>query len=499
MTGEGSTQAAWPKAKLPCPADNCNETRASKQTLSRHIMKAHEGLQQGVQQGVQQLKNFLSSPMLRPSSSPGPPVVSPASTTASIAASSTTTGSTTTPARLVFGQGAITQVQVHDEEGVENADMEEDDSTGDGDTADKEVEEEDEEDLFEDAADDDKWLHEALDKLAHEVIDAEEEASRQELKVKINEVTQKLQTNSLHTKHMIDKLRQEKAQWRETLIKQRQLEDENERLKSECDSCRNSEEVIERKNANLDVKDAKIAELGKKIKKLEGENKKNKDEYKTDIDTVHDTLANIAKRNNDLKAEVEKQKKLVETLKVTTSAESVDVTNVEVHSQGENQRVDMSHNSTRHRCNACAKDFNASVDLERHMEDKHFQGECAMCKKEFATKKQAFEHICEDTEVIAQKCGQSYCKKEFASSQAMKVHMKKSHFGNQRTVCTKCSEILSNEEVKRHMDMCGKSVASIERTQEKSMEVCRHWRRGRCDRGSGCNFSHVGRQDAPRP
>ena len=283
MTGEGSTQAAWPKAKLPCPADNCNETRASKQTLSRHIMKAHEGLQQGVQQGVQQLKNFLSSPMLRPSSSPGPPVVSPASTTASIAASSTTTGSTTTPARLVFGQGAITQVQVHDEEGVENADMEEDDSTGDGDTADKEVEEEDEEDLFEDAADDDKWLHEALDKLAHEVIDAEEEASRQELKVKINEVTQKLQTNSLHTKHMIDKLRQEKAQWRETLIKQRQLEDENERLKSECDSCRNSEEVIERKNVNLDVKDAKIAELGKKNKKLEGENKKNKDEYKTDI------------------------------------------------------------------------------------------------------------------------------------------------------------------------------------------------------------------------
>ena len=66
-----------------------------------------------------------------------------------------------------------------------------------------------------------------------------------------------------------------------------------------------------------------------------------------------------------------------------------------------------------------------------------------MCKIEFTTKKQAFEHICEDAEVIAQKCGKSYCKKEFASSQALKVHMKKSHFGNQRTVCTKCAEILN--------------------------------------------------------
>ena len=59
-------------------------------------------------------------------------------------------------------------------------------------------------------------------------------------------------------------------------MKQRQLEDENERLKSECDSCRNSEEVIERKNSNLDFKDAKIAELGKKIKKLEVRTKKTK-------------------------------------------------------------------------------------------------------------------------------------------------------------------------------------------------------------------------------
>ena len=210
MVREGSlTQAAATKVKHPCPADNCNKTCASKQNLSRHIVKAHEG----VQQGVHQLKNFLLSPMTRPSSSPGPPLaMSPAPVTAaSTSAPSTTSGPTTTPSRLVFSQGADSQVD--QDEGAENADEEDDDSTGDGDAAEKEAEEEEEDDMFEETdEDEDKWLHEALDKLTQEAIEAEGEASRQELKGKINEVTQKLQTKALHNKHMINKLRQEKTQ-----------------------------------------------------------------------------------------------------------------------------------------------------------------------------------------------------------------------------------------------------------------------------------------------
>ena len=116
-----TTQTAAIKVKLPCPADNCDETRASKQTLSKHMLKANEGLQQGVQQGVQTLKNFLISPMTRPSSSPGPATANssttamsaapattttaPATTTtASTSAPSTTSGLTSTPARLLFSQ-----------------------------------------------------------------------------------------------------------------------------------------------------------------------------------------------------------------------------------------------------------------------------------------------------------------------------------------------------------------------------------------------------------
>ena len=75
--------------------------------------------------------------------------------------------------------------------------------------------------------------------------------------------------------------------------------------------------------------------------------------------------------------------------------------------------------------------------------------------------------------------------------------MKSSHFGTQRKVCTKCSsEILNaNTSMKKHNETCGKGASKTHKTQEKSLEVCKHWRRGKCDRGSQCNFSHVGHQD----
>ena len=53
--------------------------------------------------------------------------------------------------------------------------------------------------------------------------------------------------------------------------------------------------------------------------------------------------------------------------------------------------------------------------------------------------------------------------------------------------------------MKSHMEMCGKDFTGSEGTQERSLEVCKHWRRGRCDWGSSCNFSHVGCQDTSRP
>ena len=94
--------------------------------------------------------------------------------------------------------------------------------------------------------------------------------------------------------------------------------------------------------------------------------------------------------------------------------------------------------------------------------------------------------------IAPQVCDKSYCKKEFVSTAALAKHVKNSHFGHQRSVCTKCGEII-DKNMKSHIETCGKR--SPENIQERSREVCKHWKRGKCNRGQSFNFSHVGRQD----
>ena len=75
--------------------------------------------------------------------------------------------------------------------------------------------------------------------------------------------------------------------------------------------------------------------------------------------------------------------------------------------------------------------------------------------------------------------------------------MKNTHFGNQRSVCKKCEEIVSNNEMNKHNETCGRSVSEAGQIQEKSNIVCKHWRRGHCNMGNECMFSHVGYQKTP--
>ena len=218
---------------------------------------------------------------------------------------------------------------------------------------------------------------------------------------------------------------------------------------------------------------------------------------------MNEMVGNVTKSNNNLKSEVSKLKAHIESLEEAIAPDAVPETvEVEVHNQEVAARVTMNKESSEHRCHACDKLFSADKDLNSHIRDKHTESEsvCHMNEKKFTTKKQAHEHICMEGEIVAQVCEKSYCKKEFVSSTALKDHMKTNHFGHQRSVCPKCGEICGNKgEIKKHMETCTKNSHEGKDKRERNKEVCYHWRRGNCNRGSSCGFSHVGKQDTHRP
>ena len=391
------------------------------------------------------------------------------------------------------GQGDPVENAMEEEDEGEDEDEENVNAEDDAYNAELEVENE----VMEEAAQDQE-IYEELVRITQEVIQPEnEEEIRKELKINI----EKLKVSGKHQKYMLNQLRKEKAKWKDTINKQRQLEAENDNLK------KNHEQVETFLQTSMNAKEAEVSEMTKKLKKAEGDHKKMKDQHKAALDTVHDTLGNVTKRNNDLKIEVAKQKSLITAMKEAKDREAADPEedgsveddtdrDLEAQEQNHPPRVTMSKKSKEHRCHACDRVFNAAGDLDRHINDKHSPNECHMCNKKFNTRKQVQEHMCTEGDIIAQECEKSYCQKQFISSQALKNHMKTSYFGNQRFVCNKCGEIENtNHNLKKHIEVCGKAQANIRHTTEKSLEVCKHWRRGRCHWGSQCNFSHVGRQD----
>ena len=259
-----------------------------------------------------------------------------------------------------------------------------------------------------------------------------------------------------------------------SLEKQRKLEAEILRMKEdaerECDQCVMRAEVQTDQEAAIKEKDKEIQQANNKFKKIQKDLEANKDQHKTSMDNLYDTLGNLTKRNNDRKAEISKQKELIETREKDNS--HITVTTAQVINQEPMQSVDMSKESTERRCQACDKIFKAESDLERHIRDKHTKSECPMCSEKFSSAKQANDHICMEGDIVPQICDKAYCKKEFVSTATLAKHMKSSHFGSQRSVCQKCGEIVNtNEGINKHKEKCNRANAEQEPAREKSKVV----------------------------
>ena len=207
-------------------------------------------------------------------------------------------------------------------------------------------------------------------------------------------MTQQLQTRDKNQSHMLSQLREDASKLKNSLEKQRKLEAEiirtKEAAEKECDQCMMRAEVQNVQEAAIKEKDKEIQQANNKFKKIQKDLEANKDQHKTSMDNLYDTLGNLTKRNNDLKAEISKQKELIETKEKDNF--HITVTTAQVINQEPMQSVDMSKESTERRCQACDKIFKAESDLERHIRDKHTESECPNCNKKSTSEKHADEH-----------------------------------------------------------------------------------------------------------
>ena len=262
-----------------------------------------------------------------------------------------------------------------------------------------------------------------------------------------------------------------------------------------------SNEIVEGQKIELEDKEFTKTLLTSQTKKAEKKLENSKAQYKRDLEVTRETINVLTKANNELKEKIKTKEAYVSALteelngddddEYSSEREEIEVT-ADVHNAEVTPRVTMNHKNTLQKCLACDKVFKTSGNLEKHLRDRHTDVNCQMCDKQLTNKKEVEEHMCLDSQVIPQKCEKVYCQKEFISTAALQKHIKSSHFGNQRSVCKECGEILSiNKHMKKHIESCGKDV-------EKRNEVCKHWKRGHCNMGNQCLFSHVGHQNAPR-
>ena len=181
----------------------------------------------------------------------------------------------------------------------------------------------------------------------------------------------------------------------------------------------------------------------------------------------------------------------------------------------------MSKTSQEHNCNACKRTFVNNKDLDNHIEAKHSEQICNFCEEVFenVAELKTHTHQCVEYNKTTIKC--TKCQKTFTRF-GIKAHGNICQ-GQQTKKVYACSECehkgksandIRNHQAKEHMedvyvcDECGhkgKSAKDIRNHQaikhrdaavEVSKEVCKHWRKGNCFKGSQCLYSHVGYQQS---
>ena len=255
-------------------------------------------------------------------------------------------------------------------------------------------------------------------------------------------------------------------------------------LKSELENvnhnCKMMKEVTEIQTKDLEAAQQETDKFKRDTKTLKDKLKKEQEVILKELETLRKNNAEINKENSDLKIKLSTKESIIEGMK-EAAENNTEVELIE-------PSVALSNESQFHTCNACNKIFKESEDLERHIAAKHDEKVCTYCDKRCSNEQELVKHHSECIDIGVANAICNKCKETF-TRQGLRRHKQNCHGVKKYFKCSECGEMFSSvDAVKKHRE------EEHQRTAVRSKEVCFHWRRGHCDKGDRCLFSHVGRQ-----
>ena len=271
------------------------------------------------------------------------------------------------------------------------------------------------------------------------------------------------------------------AELREQVLEKqtKELEDKQKEKEVLCKDVKNQ------RDRNKDVL------INEKLKKIENDKLRGKNKlYLKEIETLRENVGSLTKENTDLNIKLNAKQDLVRGLKealgIEEAEEEENIEVVEVNTPS----VVMNNDTNAQKCNACDKKFRRSSDIENHRSSKHTEKTCIYCDKMCNNEVELIKHHKDCNEIgeanrACHKCDQVFTKN------GLRRHSPNCHGPNKEYDCTECGQIFTTEDnINEHM------VNDHKIEREKSRVICKHWRKGNCLKGTSCNFSHVGHQNA---
>ena len=260
-------------------------------------------------------------------------------------------------------------------------------------------------------------------------------------------------------------------------------------------------EVETQKEKKIDELENIISEMKNQMKVVRERNlvilvdqkkmKRERKEYNETLKELREINNGLIKDNATFKIKLKRKDDLIEGLR--------EVSEIEIETEDDSVVFDKETSGPV--CLTCDKRFPVKRALDQHMQAKHNQGECPLCDETFPLGAALEEHTDECMDRLQDKTHECpECKNTFLTKRALKTHSAKhNNFNTKGTkcVCPNCKMIINNvNELNNHKQKC---TLEDQQTKEKSKIVCKHWRRGTCNRGDSCGFSHVGHQNTTTP